>query len=83
MREPLTAGSDLAAHEGTMQWTCAKCGQTATANDWPLLVSMGWRTTPENEFRCSICAKKEPARVGEGELRASVGFVSKRRREIR
>jgi hypothetical protein len=41
-----------------MQWTCAKCGQSEKATDWTVLVAVGWRTTPENEFRCSACTKK-------------------------
>jgi len=66
-----------------MQWTCAKCGQTASADDWPLLLSIGWRTTPDNEFRCSMCAKKEHACGGKSEAPAPVKFVPLRLPEIR
>ena len=45
-----------------MEWTCAKCGQVAKAEDWTLLLSMGWRITPDDEFRCVICAKRLMAR---------------------
>jgi len=45
-----------------MEWTCARCGQVAKAADWTLLVSMGWRITPEDEFRCVVCAKRATAR---------------------
>lgn len=45
-----------------MEWTCAKCGQVAKAEDWTLLVSMGWRITPDDEFRCVLCAKRTAAR---------------------
>lgn len=48
-----------------MEWTCAKCGQVAKAEDWTLLLSMGWRITQDDEFRCVLCAKRlmnrEPA----------------------
>jgi hypothetical protein len=46
-----------------MEWTCAKCGRTARAEDWTLLLSLGWRTTPDNEFRCATCALKPPERM--------------------
>lgn len=41
-----------------MEWTCAKCGQMAKAADWTLLLSMGWRITPADEFYCVVCAKR-------------------------
>lgn len=41
-----------------MEWTCARCGQVAKAADWTLLLSMGWRITPDDEFCCVVCAKR-------------------------
>jgi len=60
-----------------MEWTCAKCGQTARAEDWTLLLSLGWRITPDNEFRCVICAKKPPEKA------ASVRLAPADRRGVR
>ena len=46
-----------------MEWCCAKCGLTATADDWALLVSMGWRAVSASDLRCVLCVKREPDRV--------------------
>ena len=46
-----------------MEWCCAKCGLTATADDWALLLSMGWRAVTASELRCVLCVKREPERV--------------------
>ena len=54
-----------------MEWCCAKCGLSATADDWTLLVAMGWRTTPDNEFRCAICARQEALRFASDVMPAS------------
>lgn len=45
-----------------MEWCCAKCGIAATADDWLLLLSMGWRMAAGGEMRCVICLRKEPER---------------------
>jgi len=60
---PLLARKDVVvarpgAPGGFMEWTCAKCGQMAKAADWTLLLSMGWRITPADEFYCVVCAKR-------------------------
>lgn len=43
---------------------------SVTADDWSLLVSMGWRMVAGDEVRCVLCVKRErperrrpPARV--------------------
>lgn len=68
-----------------MEWCCAKCGLTATADDWSLLLSMGWRVVANGEMRCVICVKKDPARlVAYGrELRAEAVTGLRSRRELR
>jgi hypothetical protein len=60
LRHPSTRPRAISG--ATMEWTCAKCGQVAKTDDWTLLLSMGWRITPEDEFRCVICAKRLLAR---------------------
>jgi hypothetical protein len=45
-----------------MEWCCARCGLSARADDWALLLSMGWRERLDGEPRCAICVKKEAAR---------------------
>lgn len=45
-----------------MEWCCAKCGIGATADDWSLLMSMGWRVAATGEMRCTMCVRKEPQR---------------------
>ena len=46
-----------------MEWCCAKCGLTATADDQALLLCMGWRVIAGGEMRCVLCVKREPDRV--------------------
>lgn len=47
----------------TMEWTCSTCEQQATAADWGLLATIGWRATADGAVRCSICAKAPLARM--------------------
>jgi hypothetical protein len=49
-----------------MEWCCAKCGLAATADDWSLLLSMGWRIVAGGEMRCVLCVRKEPERFHSG-----------------
>jgi hypothetical protein len=46
-----------------MEWCCPKCGLTVTADDWSLLVAMGWRSIAADEVRCVLCVKREPERM--------------------
>lgn len=46
-----------------MEWCCSKCGLTATADDWSLLLSMGWRVVEGGEMTCVLCVRKEPERA--------------------
>ncbi len=63
-----------------MEWTCAKCGQIAKAADWTLLLSMGWRITPADEFCCVVCAKRLLSRATpQGALTARDGDRVRRR----
>lgn len=40
-----------------MEWTCNTCEQQATATDWRLLATIGWRLAQDGSVLCSICAK--------------------------
>lgn len=46
-----------------MEWCCSKCGFAVTADDWSLLLSMGWRVVDGGETRCVICVRKESERL--------------------
>lgn len=45
-----------------MEWTCATCEQQATAADWGLLATIGWRLSTDGRVLCSICVKAAAAR---------------------
>lgn len=65
-----------------MEWCCSKCGLAATADDWSLLLSMGWRVVAGGEMRCVICVRKEPERFRTGGRGLDVD-VARGRRELR
>jgi hypothetical protein len=46
-----------------MEWSCTRCGQSAIADDWMLLFSMGWRVSPSGDRRCPICVRNERERA--------------------
>lgn len=62
-----------------MEWCCSKCGLAATADDWSLLSSMGWRAVAEGDLRCVICVRKEPERFREGARVLEIDTARERR----
>jgi hypothetical protein len=71
-----------AIQEAIMEWTCARCGQVARAADWTLLLSMGWRITPDDEFRCVVCAKRMLARASFHPLSAKSDTAARRQATV-
>ena len=42
-----------------MEWTCARCGQCAAADDWALLTSIGWTLSSDGDCLCVSCLKPQ------------------------
>lgn len=38
-----------------MEWTCARCGQSAAADDWAMLTSIGWSWSSDGDCLCVTC----------------------------
>jgi hypothetical protein len=66
-----------------MEWCCAKCGLTATADDWALLLSMGWRMIAAGELRCVLCVKRESERARPAHPVVALDNPGDRRRALR
>jgi hypothetical protein len=45
-----------------MEWTCARCGQIAAADDPSWLASMGWQLSQEDGPLCVLCVKRPAVR---------------------
>jgi hypothetical protein len=43
-----------------MEWTCSRCGIAATAADWKLLATIGWRNAQDSCAPvCVVCVKQQ------------------------
>ena len=44
-----------------MEWTCARCGQCAAADDWASLTSIGWSWSSDGDCLCVSCLEPRGA----------------------
>jgi len=44
-----------------MEWSCSRCGQTASASDWHLLLAIGWKLDESGNCICVMCHRDADA----------------------
>jgi len=49
-----------------MEWTCARCGQCAAADDWATLTSIGWSWSADGDCLCVSCIEARGAMAAQG-----------------